>query len=336
MTDPAWVAHLDVGSAWDSHAFCVTSRYDACAPIRPGDDDGEETQAGVDGFMWVPTRVWAGRGLPKRAPVVLQVPAYGDGAYRVKDAKEGTFTAADLHELQHRSVQLETRIGTRSRKEHGVLLLVGKNIHVLHSAAGSFGLSSWGTALEGRIGLLELKPGARRADRLSYERVLTSIDPRLVSAKVSGRSVELQVEVAPGASGKLLSNPTDVLALMVAPLLGPSDITKSSPLTKALRACMKRLDVDYFPNLLPKVASGIVKRFSVEAPEAKLPDLDAAPQDEVKAFFSAPWPVWTVEAEVFQPAFLEHLAKPLRPTLLDYVTPPMEEPANWSGPPLAP
>lgn len=329
VTDPAWIAHLEPGAAWDSRAFRAAEEYDPRAPMRPGDTGGEAPNAGDDGLMWVPTRLWASSGFPSGGPAVVQVPAYEPRAYRAKDPKKGTFAAKDLRDLQYRCVH------ATERGEQGVLVLRGKNIELLRFSDGSGGMSGWGHELPGPVGLLELKPGARRGVRVPYERVLRNLEPCLVSAKVSGRRVELGLEVPPGAPGKLVSSATDVLALIVAPLVGSSDLTKASPLTKALRAEMKRRDVGYFPDLLPEVASGIVERFEVDAPRANTLDLDAAPQSEVKAFFSAPWPVCKVTAEVFQPAFLEHLAKPLRPTVLDYVRPPMKKPAKWSGPPLA-
>ena len=355
VTHPDWIRHLRKGNTWASRAFQVTARYGRCAPIVPGADTREAKKATKEakapkepgsgansGFVLVPPEVFAVLSPPKTHLTALEMPAYGDGAYRATDIHTGPeITNALLKKWDGRAVDLVGVYG----KTRGALIYSGKQSTVVRMTANGSSYSSG--SLEGAksLGLLELKPKARLGDKLRYETFLSQLPSRVVAVKRAGAKVELTLHLAPLGKLPKVAHTPDALGVLTyglahseftgAPLsmasLTPS--ARKAPIVVAAREDMARLGIEWDGGTLcAAIAKGYVLDWNLALPELELPDLDAADLTTVRAFLEQPRPTATLTMTVSDPAWLAHL-DPFKP----YDLPPdafgIGAAAPWKGPP---
>ncbi|MFT3712365.1 MAG: hypothetical protein QM817_32360 [Archangium sp.] len=157
VTDPAWLRHATRGKRWASRAFQLVANYDA--PKAPAANEGE------NGFEPVPPKVFAALGVPKTKLKRLEMPAFGDGAYRVVERHAAAkITPALLKQWDGRAVEV---VGLYSTMR-GALIESGNQSEVFRLFIGGSMLSSGSLQGARSIGLLELKPRARFGERLKY------------------------------------------------------------------------------------------------------------------------------------------------------------------------
>lgn len=189
VTDPAWIAHLAVGAEFDSRAFDVASEFSDCAPIHPGQVDPNARMP--EAFIAVPGSLWDDAKLPK----VARAAAYSPSAYRIVSPRKGTFTAADLKELDGQVVLHQGPYDESPRLSF--LHLDGESVRLFSAGDGSYGSSS-SAPFEGTIGRAELVPGKRLGSRLKLSRLLGNLKPRVVSTKAEADAATFRIAVPPG------------------------------------------------------------------------------------------------------------------------------------------
>jgi hypothetical protein len=323
VTNPAWIAHVTKGARWDSRAFQLISKYDKCAPISPGQDDSPDTGTS-DGFMVIPTAVWLQHRLPKSAPAMTTIPAYGAGAYRMAE-KITSPSPKVLAGLVGRPVRVERK----TRAEDGVLFAMRGYFGLFGMREGSRGMSGVSPADITSIGLLELKPKARLGERLSYKYVSRAIDHRVVAAKRSGKRLELDVQLPPDLRMPSFTSKSQIMVVLATPILRDDKLAGSSPLARALKEDSKRLaeQVSSYSDL----ANGYIASFTLAAPKEKQKpsDLDAMSEAEVRAYFDKPRPCAKLVIEVTDPHWLDHFDKQFEPYSVEDNW--VEDPIPWPG-----
>jgi hypothetical protein len=312
VTFGAWLAHVAKVDTWDSRAYLVATTYRRCKPIAPEVDDGATTD--LPGFMPMPTDLWVAHGMPANAPALVDVPAYGASAYREVGAiaKPSAFDAFDGRAV---------RVATEFDATDGVLL--GKTLFTLVDGAyGARGLFS----IE-RIARLELKPKARLKAKLAYGKVLGYMTAVAAGASCKGTRVELTLRLPYDGAVPDLTSKSQILKLLARPLVGHQrEPQGDSPLAQALRADAARLGESYV-----KLANGYIASFALgKAKRAKVPDLDALPLEQVRAYLAKPRPTTVLTIEVTDKAWIAHLAD-ADPFAVDGYW--VEEPIEWTEKP---
>jgi hypothetical protein len=95
---------------------------------------------------------------------------------------------------------------------------------------------------------------------------------------------------------------------------------------------MKAFNLDFESELYPKVALGYVASFAVKYPSrGKVPDLNSISAEQVRAFFTAPWPELELKVTMTDPAWLDHFEK-FKPFAIEAFS-RTKRPLKWEGPP---
>lgn len=349
-TDPAWVAHLEPGAEFDSRAFDVASRFEECAPIRPGQVDPNAPVP--EAFISAPGALWDNSGLP----AVVRLAAYSASAYRSPKLRKGTFKASDLKDLDGQVVLYQGPYDDSLRV--GLISLQGESIRFFTASDGGSGSSS-SSEFEGSVGLAELIPGKRLGSKLKVSSLLRNLKPELRSAAVEGDAAVFRIAVPPGNEAFGSMSDEQLLALgfqlLIKPLL-PTDeyasqkLLQPSPLAWTIEREVVRLFApeerqlsqyidgkmipagDTLPDessLASRLARAIVAKTELVSGAAVDPgDLDALPEAKQREVLSAPWPELVVKVTPHHAAYLQHLGKPLSPSTLPQY---FGDAAAWEG-----
>lgn len=353
VTDPAWIAHLAVGAEFDSRAFDVTSDFAACAPIRPGQVDPNAPTP--EAFISVPGALWEDPALP----TVVRGAAYSASAYRMVAPRKGTFSAADLKDLDGQVVLYQGQYD--ESPQTAFLHLAGESVRLFSVSDGGHGMSS-SAPFEGSIGKAELVPGKRLGSRLKLSGLLGNLKPRVLSASIAGDAATFRIAVPPGNSSLEALSEDQLVALgfqlVLNPLMpkesGAQTLLSPSPLSWTIEREVLRLfpaeerqishyiDGKMVPagdsipeqsGLARRLARGfIAKTELVSQPAAGGGGVDALNEAQQREALTAPWPELVVKVVPHHAVFLQHLAAPLEPLPLPYVS----EAEAWEGAPAAP
>ncbi|MDP1915476.1 MAG: pentapeptide repeat-containing protein [Myxococcales bacterium] len=354
VTDPAWISHLAVGAEFDSRAFDVAWDFSDCAPIHPGQVD--PNAAMPEAFISVPGALW---DADPPLPTVVRAAAYSSSAYRAPALRKGSFTAADLKDLDGQVVLKQGEYD--SSFELATLQLAGDSVRLFSVSEGGWG-SSGSTPFEGSIGRAELIPGKRLGTRLKLSGMLGNLKPKVVSCTVEADAATFRLAVPPGNTSlqELTDDQPPALGfqLLLNPLLpkdsGAQTLLRPSPLSWTIEREVVRLFAaeerqisqyidgkmvpagDTLPEqggLAAKLARGFISKAEiVSRPSASTPDLDGLSEAQQREALVAPWPEMTVKVTPLHAVYLQHLAGPFEPTTLNYVS----EAQPWEGPPVAP
>lgn len=354
-TDPAWIAHLEVGSEFDSRAFDAASSFNDCAPIRPGQVDPNAPVP--EAFVPAPGALWEGSGLP----TVVRVAAYSPSAYRSPKLRKGTFNAGDLKDLDGQVVVYQGPYDESPRVAH--LSLQGESIRLFTASDGGFG-SSASSPFEGSIGLAELIPGKRLGSKLRVSSLLSSLKPELRSASVEGDVASFRIAVPPGNDGfaSLSADQAPALGfqLLLKPLMPTDDFATQKLLQPSAlswtverevmrlfspeeRQITQYIDGQMVPagDTLPEI-SGLASRLArafvaktelASGPAVAVTQLDSLTEARQREVLSAPWPELVVKVTPHHAVYLQHLGKPLPVSSLPQY---FGDAAPWEGAPPAP
>ena len=353
-TDPAWVAHLQVGAEFDSRTFDVAWDFNDCAPIRPGQIDPNAPSP--EPFISLPGTMWQDSGLP----AVVRAPAYSSSAYHSPTLKKGTFTAAQLKDLDLQVVMYQGQYDDGLRV--GILSLQGENVRIFTAGDGSYGSSS-SAPFEGSIGKAELIKGKRLGSRLKVSRMLGNLQAKIVSATVEGNAATFRIAIPPGNSNYAELNDDQLFGLgfqlLVIPLL-PTDtfgdrVLAPSPFSWTIerevlrvfpaeeRQMSSYIDGKMVPigdslpeqgNLAQRLARGFIAKTEVvtKAAVASSDGLDAMTEAQQRTALEAAWPEMVVKVTPHHAEYLQHLGKPIAAVQLSHA--PEAQP--WEGAPATP
>lgn len=353
VTDPAWISHLAVGAEFDSRAFDVAWDFSDCAPIHPGQVDPNAPMP--EAFISVPGALW---DADPPLPTVVRAAAYSSSAYRAPALRKGSFTAADLKDLDGQVVLKQGEYD--SSFELATLQLAGDSVRLFTVSEGGWG-SSGSTPFEGSIGRAELIPGKRLGTRLKLSGMLGNLKPKVLSCTVEADAATFRIAVPPGNTSlqELTDDQPPALGfqLLLNPLLpknsGAQTLLRPSPFSWTIEREVMRLfsaeerqisqyiDGKMVPagdtlpeqsGLAAKLARGfIAKAEVVSRPSASTPELDGLGEAQQREALVAPWPEMVVKVTPHHAAYLQHLAAPFEPATLQYVS----EAQPWEGPPAA-
>lgn len=354
VTDPVWISHLAVGAEFDSRAFDVAWDFSDCAPIHPGQVDPNAPMP--EAFISVPGALWDAE---PALPAVVRAAAYSASAYRAPSLRKGSFTAADLKDLDGQVVLKQGEYD--SSFELATLQLAGDSVRLFTVSEGGWG-SSGSTPFEGSIGRAELIPGKRLGTRLKLSGLLGNLKPKVVSCTVEADAATFKIAVPPGNTS--LQEFTDDqppafgFQLLLNPLLpkdsGAQTLLKPSPLSWTIEREVVRLfpaeerqisqyiDGKMVPagDTLPergglgaKLGRGfIAKTEIISRPPTTTPEVDGLSEAAQREALLAPWPELVVKVTPHHAVFLQHLSGPFESATLPYVS----EAQPWEGPPAAP
>lgn len=306
VTHPAWIAHIEKGSSWDSRAFSVTSKFAACEPIAP--EVGETlVEGGADDDFWilVPRSAWEDMDLAP-SPDLLVVPAYAPTSYAVKE------NINKPKNIPREWIGRAVRISTGSRTQDCVLLAVGAGGHAewARMADGSYGT---GKGPVDSIGLLVPKSG-RRGSRMTYQKLLGRRMAPLAGTRRDGRVIDLQYRIAPDlrtlSSGNWPPSSRKRVgldALRAGLVDADGALTKAGAATalgKSLADAAKRHGLEGW-ELDEKIAGDYIEKVEILAPEGH--DLDAMPLGEVRAILEAEWPIATMRITATDAKWIAHV-----------------------------
>ncbi|MBL9106280.1 MAG: hypothetical protein JNL82_35485 [Myxococcales bacterium] len=306
VTHPAWLAHIEKGSTWDSRAFIVTSRFSACEPIVP--EVGEtlvERDDDDDFWILVPRCAWEDMDIAP-GPDLLLVPAYAPTSYAVKE------TINKPTSIPKEWIGRAVRLTTASRTQDCVLLAVGAGGRAewARMTDGSYGT---GKGPVDSIGLLAPKKG-RHGSRMSYQRLLGRRRARLVDTRRDGKVVELRYRIAPDLRTLNTGNwPPSQRKRVGLDTLRSGLVDTEGALTTAgaatalgqsLIAAARRHGVEGW-ELDEKIAGDYIEKVEILAAEGH--DLDAMPLGEVRAILSAEWPIATMRITATDAQWIAHI-----------------------------
>ncbi len=354
VTDPAWISHLHPGAEFDSRAWDAASSLEDCAPIRPGQVDPNAKMP--EPFISLPGSLWQDSGLP----AAVRAPAYSASGYRAPNLKKGSFTAADLKDLDGEVVMYQGPYD--SSLGVGILSLQGEQIRIFTASDGSYG-SSGMTPFEGSIGKAELIPGKRLGSRLKLSRMLGNLQPKIVGATVNGDSADFRIAVPPGHTGlDELSDDQLIgggLQLLLAPLTpkedtGAQKLLNPSPLSWTIEREVLRVFPaeerqittwtnnksvpigDSLPDhgsIARRLGRGFIAKGEVisRASSASV-DVDSMTEAQQREVLVKPWPEMVIRVTPHHAAYLQHLAQPFEPVQLSWLA----EAEAWEGAPATP
>lgn len=353
VTDPAWIAHLTPGAEFDSRAYDVTSDFNDCAPIRPGQIDPNAPVP--EAFIAVPGSLWDDGKLPK----VVRVAAYSPSAYRMLSPRKGTLSAADLKDLDGQVVLHQGQYDDSPRI--AFLHLDGESVRFFSASDGSHGHSS-SSPFEGSIGKAALAPGKRLGTRLRLSRFLGNVKPKVSATRVEADAFVSTISVPPGNTSLDPLADEQLIALgfqlLVAPLL-PKDsfadrLLAPSPFSWTVEREVMRLFPaeerqltsyidgksvpvgDSLPDagsLATRLARGfIAKTEVVSKPDFGSGELDSLTEAQQRAVLEKPWAELVVKVTPHHAVYAQHLSVAGAPTTLDSV--PEAQP--WEGAPATP
>jgi hypothetical protein len=351
VTDPAWIAHLRPGAQFDSRAFDAVGDFAACAPIHPGQvDPGAPVP---EGFMSVPGALWENCELP----AAVRAPAYSASGYRALDLREGTFSAADLADLDGEVVvyqgEYDNALGV------GILSLDAESVRIFRVGDGYFGWSS-NAPFTGRIGRAELVAGKRLGSRLRLSRLLGYLRPIVRDATVAGDSAIFRIAVPPGNTSLATLNEGQLiggaLQLLLIPLLTGDGVAAEldpSPLSWTVEREVRRLYPaeerqlsEYVdgemrpagdtipPGVAQRLARGFIAKSEVVArpPAAGEVDIDSLTEAQQREWLERPWPELVLRVTPYHAEHLRQLRRPFTPAPLPYLA----EAYDWEGAPAEP
>jgi hypothetical protein len=354
VTDPVWISHLTVGAEFDSRAFDVAWDFSDCAPIHPGQVDPNAPMP--EAFISVPGALW---DADPALPTVVRAAAYSSSAYRAPTMRKGSFTAADLKDLDGQVVLKQGEYD--SSFELATLQLAGDSVRLFSVSEGGWG-SSGSTPFEGSIGRAELIPGKRLGTRLKLSAMLGNLKPKALSCTVDADAATFRIAVPPGNTSLQELNDDQLPAfgfqLLLNSLLpkdpGAQTLLRPSPFSWTIEREVVRLfsaeerqisqyiDGKMVPagDTLPeqgglgaKLARGfIAKAEVVSRPAASTAELDGLSEAQQREALLAPWPELVVKVTPHHAVYLQHLSAPFEPTTLQYVS----EAQPWEGSPAAP
>lgn len=301
VTNPAWLAHVEKGATWDSRAFSLVQKFDKASPIAPEGAARASTDAD-DAFLWAPRAAW-GRGHDlKRAPELLEIPAYSPTAYTIgeKIAKPQTVPKDWIG----RAVRAEMW----GRTDDGTLVSCARG-QVTMATMGPSSYGSGGSAA-GWIARLVPKAG-RRGTKLSYDTVLGRVKVAPVSVSVKGKRATLTYRVPPGPRTLPVEDKAGIMWALRSGLRDEhghayTRAGKQSAFVKQLATDLETLGGDEW-SLLDRLADSYVRSFSVAIEPSA--DPDAATPAEAKAIVGGEWPLATLEIEMSDAKLLAHLEK---------------------------
>jgi hypothetical protein len=354
VTDPAWISHLVPGAEFDSRAFDMTSDFDDCAPIRPGQVDPNAPVP--EAFISVPGSLWNDAKLPK----VMRVAAYSSSGYRMVAERKGTLSAADLKDLDGQVVLHRGPYDDAHRIS--TVHIDGESVRFFSASEGGYGNSS-SAPFEGSVGKAELVPGKRLGSRLKLSRLLGNLKPSVVSTKVEGDAAIARIGIPPGNTSFEGLTEDQLPALGFQLLINPVFPTDPFGDEKMLKPCplswtVEREVVRLFPAeerqltqyinnqsvpvgdslpqqyaLAQRLSRGfIAKTEVVSQAAASTGALDALTEAQQKEALLAPWPELTVKVTPHHAVYLQHLSAPMGPLNLDNVS----EAQPWEGAPATP
>lgn len=354
VTDPAWISHLVVGAEFDSRAFDMTSDFEACAPIRPGQLDPNAPVP--EAFIAVPGSLWDDAKLPK----VVRIAAYSSSGYRMVSPRKGTLSATDLKDLDGQVVLHQGQYDDSPRISF--LHLDGDSVRFFSASDGGHGSSS-SAPFEGSIGRAELVPGKRLGTRLALSRLLGNLKPSVLSTKIEGDTAVARIAIPPGntsfegLSGDQL--PALGFQLLINPLLPKDSFSEEKMLEPCpLSWTVEREVVRLFPAeerqlsqyinnqmvpagdslpqqyaLAQRLSRGFVAKAElVSQLAASTAALDSLTEAQQKEALLTPWPELTVKVTPHHAGYLQHLSAPREPRNLDGVA----EAQPWEGAPATP
>ncbi len=280
VTHAAWVAHLEKGATWSSHAWAIVAECELCPPIAPAvgppvlDDD-----LGA-GFLYLPRQVW---GTLPDAPDLLEVAAYAPSAYAVVERIVKPTAIPDAW------LGYAVRVEAWSQPEDVALLSTrGAEARWATISAGAYGTGGGKVDAIGRLALVH----GRRGTRLSYARILGRLRAERVALTVHGDQLDVKFRIPPGPHGLAIDGAVAALAYLA------GDAPTSTPIGRALADDRARIGGD-------PPADDYIYRCTVDPPSAI--DLDALEAAEVRAVLRAPWPIATLRIAVTEPRWLAHL-----------------------------
>jgi hypothetical protein len=354
VTDPAWISHLAVGAEFDSRSFDVTSDFNACPAIRPGQVDPNAPVP--EAFISIPGAMWEDAGLP----TVVRAAAYSASAYRSVSPRQGTFSAADLKDLDGQVVLVKGKYDESPKL--ALLNLAGDSVRLFSVSDGGHGMSS-SAPFEGSIGRAELVPGKRLGSPLKLSRMLGNLKPKVLSAAVAGDATTFCIAVPPGNTSLESLSEDQLVALGFQLLLNPlfpkdsgaQTLLQPSPLSWTVEREVLRLfpaeerqisnyiDGKMVPagdsipeqsGLSRRLARGfIAKTEIVSKPAATGPaGIDSLNEAQQREVLLAPWPELVVKVVPHHAVFQQHLAAPLEQLTLPYIS----EAEAWEGAPAVP
>lgn len=212
--DRRTVLAQQIRAVFASRAFNAVSDFADCEPIRPGQTDPDAPVP--EAFISVPRALWNGSGLA----AAVRAPAYSASAYHAPNLRKGTFSAADLTDLDGGVVLYQESYDESPRV--GILSLDGESILIYFVISGAYG-NSGSTPFTGAIGKAELIAGKRLGSRLRLSYLLGHMEPVLLGVAVDGGVATFRIAVPPGNTNlRALSEERLVggaLQVLLAPLL---------------------------------------------------------------------------------------------------------------------
>lgn len=329
VSDPAWIAHLSAGQAWDSAAFESNSTFDPCDPIRF--EQAKAPAASDDpraGLLPVP-RIFFLDYLDSVDDEFIWFPKYSDKAYVTEELYEGdALTDEVLDSLVGEVVWYSNYSDTV-----GVLLPNRTVAHI--SATGSRGATGV-RAGDGKIGAARFNTNKKRlAEPVTISGLVRAAYPAVISAEVDGATATLTVYSFDANRQLDLNHEAEALALIASPECESFDrfANATSALGRLLHAKSQEHGISFENELYTKFGTGIIVGSTVQKTASAEPiDYDALPDDELMAKLSEdPWDTWTIEITVTDPAFVEHL-----PSITPYghTFGWVGDPEPWDGEPL--
>jgi hypothetical protein len=333
VTDPAWIAHLSEGQAWDSAAFEPSSTFDECDPIAfeeqaeeaPDSTDDADSRAGL---IPVP-RVFFLDYLSEVEDEFVWFPKYSDKAYVADEVFEGDEITEELLDSMVGEVVWYDSFG------EGVGVLMPDHMVVYISPTGSRGSTGMGPG-RGKIGRARFNTKKKRlADPLTISGMARAATPVVADAAVDGAAVSPTLHCFGAGRELSLQHAGNALALISAPEYDTFDGFEeaTSRLGALLREQAEEREISFAEKIFSEVAGGIIVESTVaKTRDAEPVDFDALEGEELMAKLREnPWDTWTIRVVTTDPAWVELLPSM---TPFRYGFNWLTEPQPWDGEPL--
>ncbi|MEM8527528.1 MAG: hypothetical protein AAGG68_23000 [Bacteroidota bacterium] len=336
-TDSAWTSHLLVGEEWESYAYEVAQKYDACEPILYQKVEGSNADSDESiGWMPVPSFLYA-QGT-HRLPNVVLIPKFTESSYYIKDTLR--FTQENQHELLKLHGKYIKDLKTKhagiftwnDSAERYEIQFIGRGTRNgdYYGKYGSFEFPE-------EVGLFALKPNFKRHHPfLTYFELFKMTNPVIKSAQRTRNSVALEVTGIYDID-KLELNKAKILKLLNSNFIDTygyvGETDSEFPLSRLLKYFAQKDSQNDLDIVLPKVANGIILDYSYEYPSKLLEDYDSMDFKSLVAYFEKEqWPCFKFNIELSDEVFgvqLEKAIQTVRPIVLNFVSSDIE---HWEQP----